>query len=156
MSDALVSSVHRMHGIAGISLREDTSLEDTIRTMAENPTLLAVFLVDSQNRYISMVSRGDLVKWAHLNITGGKGSNMPISEFYRIIDARKAKDLASPFLKSLALKESDTLQKALHLMAEYEIDTLPVLDENRKIIGDLRLSEALYWVITYGRKLGNG
>jgi len=152
VDNPLVASVYRMHGTAAMSLPEDTSLEEVIRTLAENPTLRAVFLVNAEKRYTLMITRGDLLNWAHLNLSGGKGSNMAISEIFRILDARKAKDLASPFSSSLALKEQDTLQRALSMMMEFEEDILPVLDNQGKITGDLRLSELLYWVFTYGHQ----
>lgn len=157
MDSTLVARVFRMHGTAGMILPENTTLEEVIRTLTENPTLRAIFLVNDKQKYTSMITRGDLLKWAHLNLSGGKGSNIPISEIFRILDAQKARDLASPVSSSLALKENDTLQKALYLMMEYEEDILPVLDNEGKVTGDIRLSEILYWVFTYNRRvLDNG
>ncbi len=152
MDNPLVASVYRMHGTAAMTLPEDASLEEVILTLAENPNIRAVFLVNAEKRYTLMITRGDLLKWVHLNLSGGKGSSMTISEIFRILDARKARDLASRFSSSLALKEQDTLQRALSLMMEYEEDILPVLDNEGKITGDLRLSELLYWVFTYSRR----
>jgi len=151
MSEPLIGQIFHMQGTATMTLPEDTSLEEVIRTLAENPNLRAVFLVNNTRKFTLMITRRDLLKWAHLNITGGKGSEMGIAEIFRILDARKARDLASPASSYISVKENDSLQKALYLMMEYEEDTLPVLDSDGKVLGDLRLPEILFWVFTYSR-----
>jgi CBS domain-containing protein len=78
---------------------------------------------------------------------------MAISGIFRILDARKARDLASPASSYLSIKKSDSLQKALFLMMEYEEDTLPVIDDEGKVLGDLILPEVLYWVFTYSHRI---
>ena len=78
---------------------------------------------------------------------------MAISDFYRIVDARKAKDLVSTDSRGLAVKETDTLQIALDKMLDYEEDVLPVVDKEGRILGDLRLSEVLLKTIEMGKQV---
>jgi len=52
----------------------------------------------------------------------------------------------------MSVQESDTLQAALEKMLDDEEDVLPVVDADGKILGDLRLSEVLWWVLAYGRR----
>jgi hypothetical protein len=48
------------------------------------------------------------------------------------------------------------LQIALDKMLDNEEDVLPVLNSRSEILGDLRLSEILSWMLTNGRnELGN-
>ena len=78
---------------------------------------------------------------------------MVISDFYRIVDARKAKDLVSTDPQGLVVKETDTLQTALDKMLDFEEDVLPVVDNERRILGDLRLSEVLLKAIEVGKQM---
>jgi CBS domain-containing protein len=51
----------------------------------------------------------------------------------------------------LSVRETDSLQSALDKMLDNDEDVLPVLNSQGEITGDLRLSEVLSWVLTYGR-----
>ena len=97
------------------------------------------------------------MKWAHFQLFSGKGRHdLVISDFYRIVDAKKAKDLVSGDPKAITVKETDTLQTALDKMLDHEEAVLPVVDGERRILGDLRLSEALLKAIEVGRgMIGN-
>jgi len=148
----LVMDVYKLHGSATVSMPADTSLEDAIGTLVREPSLRGIFLIDSKQKLVGTLTRINLIRWAHLNLTGGKGRHeIPISEFFRIVDARKAVDLANRD-RGLFIKESDTLQAALDKMLDYEEEVLPVLGSDGKILGDLRLSEVLWWALAFGRR----
>ena len=151
-----VEQVYRLHGTATDSIPEDTSLEYVVGRFAREPSLRGVFLVDSRQRLSGVLTRADLMKWAHLQLFGGKGRHdIAISDFFRIIDAKKAKGLVTTDPRSIAVKESDNLQTALDKMLDYEEDVLPVVDKDFRILGDLRLSEVLLKVIEAGKQASN-
>lgn len=153
MNNPLVADVYKLHGSAVAILPDDTLLKDAIGSLVRESSLRGIFLVDSKQRYVGMVTRVNLIRWAHLNLTGGKGRHeIPISEFFRVIDAHNAKDLVNRDQRTYSVKENDTLQAALDKMLDYEEDIIPVLDNVGKILGDLRLSEALWWVLAFGRR----
>jgi CBS domain-containing protein len=60
--------------------------------------------------------------------------------------------MANTDRKNIPLKESDTVQTALDKMLDYEEDVLPVLDSDGRVLGDLSLSEVLWWVLAHGRR----
>jgi hypothetical protein len=47
----------------------------------------------------------------------------------------------------ITLKKSDTIQTALDKMIDSEEDIIPVLNAQGKILGDLRLSEILWFIL---------
>ncbi len=117
-------------------------------TFAREPAVRGVFLVDANRRFAGLVTRVDLMRWAHLKLSGRKGRlELPIFEFFRIVDASKAMDLAHSDGKRLSVRESDPLQTALEKMLDEEEDVLPVLDSDGRVLGDLRLSEVLWSVL---------
>jgi CBS domain-containing protein len=153
VNKTLVAEVYRLHGSASVSIPADSPLEDVIGEFIREPSLRGIFLIDAKQRFVGMVTRVDLIRWAHFNLTGGKERHkIPVSEFFRIVDARKAKDLASGDPRVLSVKESDTLQAALDKMLDQEEDVIAVLDSEGRVLGDLRLSEILWWVLTHGRR----
>ena len=154
MKTILVKDVYQLHGTATDTISEDTSLEHIISRFANEPGLRGVFLIDARQRLSGIVTRADLMKWAHFQLYGGKGRyELSISEFFRIADAKKAKDLARRDGRSLGIKETDSLQTALDKMLDVEEDVLPVIDNQGKILGDLRLSEVLLKAIELGKQV---
>ena len=152
MKTILVKDVYQLHGTATDTIPEDTSPEHIISRFAREPGLRGVFLIDARQRFSGVITRADLIKWARFQFFGGKGRHdIAISDFFRIVDAKKAKDLVSGDPKALTLKETDTLQTALDKMLDHEEDVLPVVDNERRILGDLRLSEVLLKAIEVGR-----
>jgi len=80
VSKTLVAEVYKLHGTASVSIPADSPLEKVISTFVREPSLRGVFLVDSKDRFVGMVTRVDLIRWAHLNLTGGKGRHeIPVS-----------------------------------------------------------------------------
>ena len=96
---------------------------------------------------MGIVTRIDLMGWAHFQLFGGKERHdVTVSEFFRIVDVKKARDIACGDSWMLSVKENDTLQAALDKMLDHEEDMLPLSRNSQgEIIGDLRLSEVLWW-----------
>ena len=152
MKIPLVSEVHKLHSTASISVDEDASLEVIINKFSKRPSLRGVFLVNSEKIFTGMITRIDLIKWIHLQILGGQGmGRVPISEIVRLLEARKAKELALSYKRSVSVQEKDDIQKALNLMLNNEEDIIPVLNDQGRILGDLRLSEILQWFLAEAR-----
>ncbi|AII60205.1 hypothetical protein X793_03885 [Dehalococcoides mccartyi CG4] len=148
-----VSEVYKVHGSISISINSDSSVGEVIASFARKPSLGGIFLVDLELRFVGLITRVDLLKWAHIKLTGGKGrQEIAVSELFRIADARRAKELMTPDTQMLSVKESDTLYAALDKMLDYKQDIIPVVDDEGRILGDLGLSEVLWAGIAYGRR----
>jgi CBS domain-containing protein len=154
---AIVSEVYRIHGMTSAVIPEDSPLEIIIARFAGEPSLRGMFLTDAQRHFSGVVTRIDLLRWIHFKLFGGKGRrDFTVSEFYRIVDARKGKDIANSVSNMLSVRETDSLQSALDKMLDHEEEVLPVLNSRGEIVGDLKLSEVLSWALVNGRdKFGN-
>lgn len=137
-----VSDVFNLHGNASIAVDESASLKQVIGIYAADPAIRGVFLVDSHRRLSSMVSRYAIQKWAQYQLFG-KWDDSSCSEFTHIIDSVPAKQVAHGTPEKLGLKLGDELRTAFDKMMMLSEDVLPVVDDDGKIIGDLRLSEIL-------------
>ena len=154
MKTITVGEVYRIHGTATDIVRDDTPLEKVIERFAKEPGLRGVFVIDSGKQFSGVVTRSDLIRWTHYSLFGGRGrQDISISDFYRVVDAVRVKDLMNPGMKALAVKETDSLQTALDKMLDYEADLLPVVDNDYRVLGDLRISEVLLYAIETGKRL---
>ena len=152
MKTILVEDVYKVHGTSSVSVPEGTALEEIIAKFAREPAVTAVFLVDSRERFAGVISRADVLKWAQLRLPGGGGSReIHLGAVLRLVFATKAEDLARGDRRSVGVRPHDTLAKALEQMINQEELTIPVLDSEGKIMGDLRLSEVLHKALEVGR-----
>ena len=151
METILVKDVYQLHGTASVSVADHVLLEDIIYRFAHEPNIRGVFLVDEAQRFAGMISRLAIMKWAEFQLFGKWKTGIPASEVTQLVDSVKAKNVARGDWRSVGVKEEDTLEKAFNQMMSLEEDVIPVLDEDGKIIGDLRLSEILLKTIEAGR-----
>ena len=130
--------------MASAVVPEGISLEEVVTRFAQGPDVHAVFLIDSRERFAGLITGIDLLKWVQLRFFGGgRSGRITVGDVLRVVFATKAKDLARGDWRSLGIKPTDTLETALEEMIAYEEDTIPVLDDEGKILGDLTLSEVL-------------
>jgi hypothetical protein len=109
--------------------------------------------VDAAQKFKGVITSSDIRRWVHIELFGRKGRHeIPIATFYRIADAKKARDLARCDYRSLGVRETDSLQIALDKMLDFEEDIIPVLDSEGHIMGDLRLSEVLLKALEVGKQ----
>ena len=151
MKTILVKDVYQLHGTASITVTEEIPLEDIIYRFAHEPGIRGVFLIDEEQRFAGMISRLAIMKWAEFQLFGKWKNGIPASGIADLVGSVQAKSLARGDWHSLGVNEYDTLEKAFDRMMKFGEDVIPVIDEDGRIIGDLRLSEVLLKVIEVGR-----
>lgn len=151
MKSIPVKEVYQLHGKASITIPEDAALDYVVALLGHEPRLQGVFMVDSNQRYVGMISRFDLLKWTQAQLYGEKQkTEIQLKELLQAVKAKQAKDIEIHNGGSQVVRENDSLQVALDLMISYQEDILPVIDRNNKIIGDLSLSELLSKALEIG------
>ena len=155
MKNITVGEVHRIHGIVTCPINEDTLLEDIINRFVHEPGLRGIILIDSNKRFSGVITLRDLEKWARFKLFGGKGRpDISAWYFFRIVEAKKAKELLTDDKWSLAVNETDNLQTALDKMLDYDTGVLAVVDGEGRILGDITLSDVLSKAIELGKQMG--
>jgi len=155
MKNVTVGEVHRIHGVVTCSIHEDTPLEEVINRFVNEPGLRGIILIDSNKRFSGVITLRDLEKWARFKLFGGEGRpDTSAWYFFRIVEAKKAKELLTTDQWSLAVNETDNLQAALDKMLDYDTGVLPVVDGEGRILGDITLSDVLSKAIELGKQMG--
>jgi CBS-domain-containing membrane protein len=138
-----------------VIISEYDSLEDVITSFVRDPYARGIFLVDSQQRFTGVITPSDLLKWAHLRFGREPGSgwvNISRRDIYRFVLSTSARDVARGSRRSLGVQPSDDLETALNQMFEHEEVDIPVLDEEGKILGGLKVSEVLLKALEVSRQ----
>ena len=140
--------------IATLSLIVDEGEEiyKIIKQYAENPSLRGIFVVDKERRLKGIVTRNDLLQWAKFRI-GAYSSNdtLIVDKINRYVYSTIVKDIIRRDSSEIYVKPEDSLNSALELMFNEDILAIPVVDEEKRIIGNLILSEVLYAIVRSAR-----
>jgi CBS-domain-containing membrane protein len=151
MKPILVEEVYQLSEPASLSVPEGTSLQEVVTRLALMPELRAVFLVDSHERFAGTLRRADLLKWLYFQLFGKFGvEKESTGEVLRVALATKAKDLARGDWRYFGVTPSDTIQTALERMIAYGDAIIPVLDNEGKVLGDLRVTGILMKALQFG------
>ena len=144
MNPILVEELYHLSEQASLSVPEGTPLQEVVARLAQEPDLRAIFLVDSQERFAGTIRRADLLKWLYFQLFGRLGVEKgSTGEIIHLAFATRAKDLARGDWRYFGVKVSDTIQDALERMIAYGDAIIPVLDNEGKVLGDLRVTEIL-------------
>jgi len=125
-----------------ITVSTEDPVEKCARLLQEND-ISGLPVLDSGGSLVGMVTEGDLIRRAsrikapgYLEVLGGLiylGSPTKFVEELQRAMALEAGNLMSKNL--ITISPEDTLEKAATLMVEKNIKRLPVVDDNKKLVG---------------------
>jgi len=118
---------------------EEEPIEEIIN-FAEQPSSRGTFLVDRERRLKGVITRLDLLNWAKFK--PGEGIDLgrigaSISDIRRYVYSAAAREFANEYSYSAHVKPDDIIS-ALNLMISSNLIDVPVVDEQGKILGDLK------------------
>ena len=142
-----VREANNLHLNPSLIVSPEEDFTQVVKRFASSPELRGVFVADAGNRLIGVITRADLLDWtqAKLGISlGAKAGNLQkVLRLASLMNADTAGDVMHSDSHRAAVSLDDTLARALRLMAELDLIVLPVVDDDYRIIGDLKLSELL-------------
>ena len=135
----------KMHSLL---VHEGESLLQVIKHFAEDPCLRGIFVIDDKELFKGVITRYDLINWAKYKLGAGKNADLiSMEDIDRYVYSLTVKDIVSRYSYRAYATPEDTLVAALELMISEDLITIPVIDETKKVLGDLTLSEILNEVI---------
>ncbi|MCW4043796.1 MAG: CBS domain-containing protein [Candidatus Bathyarchaeota archaeon] len=125
-------------------VNEEEQITEIIKHYAEKPSLRGIFVVDKGQKLKGVITRNDLLQWAKFKIGADIGGDaIAVDEINRYAYSTTAKDIMHRYSAETYVKPEDSLASALEMMLNEDTLAIPIVDEEKKIIGDLTLSEAL-------------
>lgn len=125
----------------------DEDFVKIIQRFASLPELRGIFVADSEQRLLGVITRTDLLDWARMKLSPLSQGFSPRQEktfrLISLIHASTAGQVMHPDSHRSAVKPDDSLAHALRLMIELDLVVLPVVDEANRIVEDLKLSELM-------------
>lgn len=127
---------------------EDFSV--VVDRFARSPEARGIFVVDDERRLLGVITRSDLLYWARVKVGAVRVTRATKGDAFRLITlmhASTAGDVMHPDSHKAAVKATDSLAKALQLMIDLDLVVVPVVDEQNRIVEDLKLDEILAVIV---------
>ncbi|MCB9137473.1 MAG: CBS domain-containing protein [Caldilineaceae bacterium] len=148
MRHTRVSEVSKLSTMKALLLPQETPIEEAIDRYASNAAHDGIFLLERDERLSGIVNNADLLDWARLQFDLVPGSvPLPVGKVRRLLGAQTIGDLAVPESWRMAIRLDETLAAALEKMERYNLEDIAVIDEESRIVNDLRLSEILSFAL---------
>ena len=143
-----VKEVYNRRKMHSLLVDEKEAINTVIKHFAENPSLLGIFVVDESKRFKGVITRHDLLSWAKYKLGAGIDSEWAsIEDIERYVYSTTAKEIINRYSYRATVRSYDDIVTALDLMVSEDLTTVPVVDKQGKVIGDLTLSEILHQII---------
>lgn len=148
MQTIYVSEVCENSEMHALVVDKDLPLIDAVKQFATKHDLRGIFITGEGGRLEGVVNKQDLLHWVGLQLNqGSTGKPMTVGQMRRLVTAKKVSDLATIGSENTALRLNDTLADALQKMTSFNLSDVPVVDDDDRIINDLRLSEILLFMV---------
>ena len=140
MRKITVSEVYKIFTKKPALVSEETSIEDVINELLKDPASRSVYVVNKDNKLSGIITTTVLLKTTHF-LKGKQTLRKEDSlNAYKIISAKYAKDIAHP---PVFVYEDTDIIDALEKMIDENIQELPIINREKKVIGDLNCLELL-------------
>lgn len=132
-------------------VRDDMPLAAAIARFAHDLQLRGLFLTDGDGRLTGVINKQDILNWVRLSLALPPQTQAPaMTQVRRLVMAETVGHLAAAGSAETAVCLHDTLATALDRMTQYNLTDIPVVDDDGRIVNDLRLSEILAFVLRDG------
>ncbi len=115
-----------------------------VAALVENPTNRAVYVVDTDNKLLGTISFRDIVRVTNARLGARRKGVTAFVQYLKDVFQEGVEGLMR---KPVRVKISTNLIEALRRMEEFKMNDMPIVDENEKLVGELKGLEILRFAL---------
>jgi CBS domain-containing protein len=115
----------------------DASIREVIDAMLENPITRKVYVVDIEGKLVGMVTTATILRLIGYRV----GVRTGTLSFYKFLRDTLKEEVRSVMEAPVFVKPKNKLTEALLKMLDENMNDIPVVDENMKLLGELNSLE---------------
>ena len=142
-----VKDAYHMDLVPSLIVGPDEDISEVVLRFAGRPVTRGIFVADEKRRLLGVITRTDLLDWARLKLGAVLQAPIPNKSktlrLASLMHATTAGQVMHPDSHRAAVRADDSLAYALGVMIELDLTILPVVDDNKRIVEDLKLDEIL-------------
>ena len=135
-----VRDIHRTITIKPPIVFEEDSIERVVEVLLKDPRSRSVYIVNKKEELMGIIPTSIVLKTTH--ILKGKRT-VAKEDAYDALKISKAKIAKDIMLPPIYVLEDEDIVDALEVMVAEKIEELPVVDEDKNVIGDLNCMEII-------------
>jgi len=136
--DLKVEDVYQLVSASPAKLQKNARIHEVLSAMLGHPTSRKVYVIDVEGNLAGVIRTETLLKL--IGFREGVRQNTAPSFVHMLKDLQK-ESAESVMEKVRPVKRVTSLKDALELMVEDHVNDLPVVDDDYKLIGELRTLE---------------
>ena len=121
-------------------VKEDALLKDAVEAITQHLTSQKVYVVDHEEKLKGVITIETLLSQVGY-IVGVRKKGMV--SFFKFLSGILKENVLEFMDKPVSVTKSDRVLDAMRLMVEHHLNDLPIVDEKKMIIGELRSIEIL-------------
>lgn len=129
-----VKEIHKIITIEPPVVFEDDSIERVVEVLLKDTRSRSVYVVNKKGELAGIIPTSVILKTTH--ILKGKRT-IPKEDTYDALKISKASKARDIMLPPIYVFENEDIVDALEAMVGERIEELPVVDEKKRVIGDL-------------------
>lgn len=146
-----VKDAYHLDLIPSLIVSPDEDFIEVVRRFAGRRQTRGIFVADADKHLLGVITRTDLLDWARVKLGAVLQAPVPTREktlrMAGLMHATTAGQVMHPDSHQAAVKADDSLAHALRVMIELDLTVVPVVDEQNRIIEDLKLDEILARIV---------
>jgi CBS domain-containing protein len=126
------------------TIRSGSLIFEAIEALLTTPTAQTVFVINDVGNLLGMIPLRDLIRVASARYgIHGRG----FSEFLQYLKDIMKDDVDDIMRPPMNVNQNDNLMKAMKIMEYYDLNSLPVVDDDGKLLGELNGVELLKFAV---------
>lgn len=128
----------------GAIVDDSAPLIDVAETLDYEEALDAIYVVDTRDRYLGIVTRSDLLGWLEQELSSPQTrTGFPWDRLRETMEKARAADAVNPASREAAVEPRDPLERAVRNMLSSSLTVVPVVTPEGDIEGELALTHVL-------------
>jgi len=147
LNTILIKDFYQIDVDPPIVISQYDEFAEVIHLFSSSSELRGVFVADHKDQFVGVITRSDLLDWTRVQVgdffdEGGQTSDKTI-RLSNLIHATTVGEIMNPNTVMASVRLENTAKDAMMNMVTHYIVVIPVIDDENKIIGDIKLSELL-------------
>jgi len=131
----MTKKVHELMIDKSVTVSEDEEIAEVVKKVTKDCETLLVCVVDKEDRLIGIITPKGLLKAAEVGEYGNvRHPFFSGREALHLLSSDHARDIMSA---PVSVKPDDEVQMAIDLMLSSNLNEIPVVDKNDKVLGEI-------------------
>ncbi len=123
-------------------ISQDCSIDDLLVKILEDPRSRHVYVVNKENSLVGSIRLNNIIRYLFTTTTLLENSvSFEINSFMAYSSAKKVKDIMNTVPSYVY--EDMFLSEMIRIMTKEKVNELPIIDNNKKIIGEVNVIEII-------------